>query len=92
MPGERQFGAGSASFIELGLLPYFVGAAEVDEGSPLHRCLYIDALMPWVRVDSKSVYVLKGSFDDEGSLDSLDSFVSLGAVHAEYEDSGDARW
>jgi len=77
---------------ELGLLPYFFGATEVDEGSPLHRRLYMDALMPWVRIDSKSVYVLKGLYDDEGSLDSLESFIALGAVHAEYEDSGDARW
>jgi len=47
--------------------------------------------MPRVRIDSKSVFILKGPFDDEGAPDSLDSFISLEDVHAEYEESGSAR-
>lgn len=52
----------------------------------------MDALIPWVRLDAKSVYVLRGPFDEDDALDSLETFIFLGAVHAEYEDSGDATW
>jgi hypothetical protein len=70
---------------EFGFLPYFLGALEVDDHIPLHALLYSDCLMPWLRVAGKSIYVFKDYFDDEESLDSLESFTSLGAVHAEYE-------
>lgn len=70
---------------EFGFLRYFLGALEVDDNIPLHALLYSNCLIPWVRVAGKSIYVFKDYFDDEESLDSLESFISLGAVHAGYE-------
>ena len=70
---------------QFGVLPYFLGALEVDDSIPLHALLYSDCLIPWVRVSGRSLYVFKDYLDDEESLDSLESFMSLGAVHTEYE-------
>jgi hypothetical protein len=92
MPGSISLELAKHLSFELGFLPYFLGATQVDEGHPLHRHLYMDALIPWVRLDAKSVYVLRGPFDEDDALDSLETFIFLGAVHAEYEDSGDATW
>jgi hypothetical protein len=69
---------------DFGVLPYFLGALEVGDHIPLHALLYSDCLIPCLRVAGKSIYVFKDYFDDD-SLDSLESFISLGAVHAEYE-------
>jgi len=77
-------GAKRLSF-EFGFLPYFLGALEVDDNIPLHALLYSDSLIPWLRVAGKSIYVFKDYFDEEEALDSLESFIALGAVHAEYE-------
>lgn len=71
--------------LEFGFLPYFLGALEVDDKIPLHALLYSNCLIPWLRVAGKSIYLFKDYFDDEESLDSLESFTSLGAVHVEYE-------
>jgi len=58
---------------------------EVDDRIPIHALLYSDDLIWWLRLAGKSVYVFKDYFDDDGWVDSLESFVELGAVDAQYE-------
>src|SRR5437764_7072126 len=70
---------------EFGFLPYFLGAFEVDDSIPLHALLYSDDLIPWLRLAGKLVYVFRDYGDDDRSVDSLESFIALGAVDAEYE-------
>jgi hypothetical protein len=71
--------------VEFRFLPYFLGALEVDDRIPLHSQLYSDDLIPWLRLAGKSVYVFKDYFDEEGSVDGLESFIELGALDAQYE-------
>jgi hypothetical protein len=71
--------------LEFRSLPYFLGALEVDDRIPLHALLYLDDLIPWLRLAGKSVYVFKDYGNDDDDVDSLESFISLGAVCAEYE-------
>jgi hypothetical protein len=76
--------AKSLSF-EFGFLPYFLGAFEVDDSIPLHALLYSDDLIPWLRLAGNLVYVFRDYGDEDGSVDSLESSISLGAVYTEYE-------
>lgn len=54
----------------IGVLPYYLGALEINESSPEHRMLYLCSLLPLCRVTEKTVSIFREGFEGE-DLDCL---------------------
>ncbi len=54
----------------LEVLPYYLGALEINERSPQHRVLYLCSLLPLCRICGKTVSIFREGFEGE-DLDRL---------------------
>lgn len=69
--------------------PYFLGALEVDDTSPIHWMLYSNSLIPLFRIeDRKSINIFNSSFEDEDDYKDIaleETLVESGFKKISYE-------
>lgn len=70
----------------LEVLPYYLGAVEINESSPEHSVLYLCSLHPLCRITDKTVSIFRQGFDGEDLDQSLvERCQEAGFIDVRYE-------